>query len=346
MKQSAPAASGNGPSKAARPRAGLRLAEPRDARAPRTHDPDGPDAQSLRRLATLVAAHTPYDGFFQLRLPGVHVVRRSRVTREPVRATATPGLCIVAQGSKIAMLGREVYSYNASQMIAYSVVLPVASQVVRATPVEPFLALKLDLDPYRIAELTLKVFPHGIPSPHESRGVFVEKATTAMVAAASRLIELMATPADTELLAPLVVEEMLIRLLRSPIGPRVAQIGHKDSGVQRVAKAVTWVRDNFAQSMSVDDLADMAHMSPSSFHQHFRAVTSMSPLQYQKVLRLQEARRLMLSQMMDAGGAGRHVGYLSASQFSREYTRLFGNAPMKDIAQLRRGGLAVEEVGR
>jgi len=307
---------------------------------------DGPHAESLGRLARLLAAHAPYDGAFTLRVPGLHVVRRSRPYPEMVRATVTPALCIVAQGAKIVMLGREVYSYDASRMIAYAVDLPVAGQIVRASLSEPFLALKLDLDPYKIAELALKVYPHGVPNPQDNRGVFVGQATTAIVDAAARLVELMAQPADAELLAPLVVDEILIRLLRSAIGPRVAQIGQKESGVQRVAKAVTWVRANFAQPVAVEALADLAHMSPSSFHQHFKAVTSMSPLQYQKVLRLHEARRLMLSRIMDAGSAGREVGYLSASQFSREYTRLFGSAPTRDVARLRQEGIAAEEVAR
>ena len=124
------------------------------------------------------------------------------------------------------------------------------------------------------------------------------------------------------------------------------QIGQQESGVQRVAKAVSWVREHFAQPMAVDDLADLAHMSVSSFHQHFKAVTSMSPLQYQKVLRLHEARRLMLSRMLDAGSAGRQVGYLSASQFSREYARLFGSAPTRDIAKLRQDEVLAEAGAR
>jgi len=132
-----------------------------------------------------------------------------------------------------------------------------------------------------------------------------------------------------------VKEEILIRLLRGPIGPRIAQMGFAESSVQRIAKAIAWLRENFSQPMKVEELAELVHMSPSSFHEHFRSVTSMSPLQYQKVLRLQEARRLMLSATLDAGSASQRVGYLSASQFSREYSRFFGNAPTKDIARLR-----------
>lgn len=346
MKEQMPAVSTRSVLTSKSSRTGLRLAGATTRSTHPAQEDEGPDADSLRRLARLLAAHAPYDGAFALRVPGVHVVRRSRPYREMVRATVTPALCIVAQGAKIVMLGREVYAYDASRMIAYAVDLPVAGQIVRASQSEPFLALKLHLDPYKIAELALKVFPHGVPSPQDNRGVFVGQATTAIVDAAARLVELMAQPADAELLAPLVVDEILIRLLRSAIGPRVAQIGQNESSVQRVAKAVTWVRTNFAQPMAVEALADLAHMSQSSFHQHFKAVTSMSPLQYQKVLRLHEARRLMLSRMMDAGSAGRQVGYLSASQFSREYTRLFGSAPTRDIARLRQDGVAPDEVAR
>ena len=131
------------------------------------------------------------------------------------------------------------------------------------------------------------------------------------------------------------MDEILIRLLRSPIGVRVAQMGFTESSVQRIAKAISWLRENYSQPMKVEALAELVHMSVSSFHEHFKSVTSMSPLHYQKVLRLQEARRLMLSTMMDAGTASQRVGYLSASQFSREYSRFFGNAPTRDIAKLR-----------
>jgi transcriptional regulator GlxA family with amidase domain len=155
-------------------------------------------------------------------------------------------------------------------------------------------------------------------------------------------MECLAKPRDAELVAPLVIDEILIRLLRSPIGVRIAQMGFAESSVHRVAKAISWLRENFSQPMKVEELAELVHMSVSSFHEHFKSVTSMSPLHYQKVLRLQEARRLMLSTVMDAGTASQRVGYLSASQFSREYSRFFGSAPTRDIARLRQesGALA------
>jgi AraC-like DNA-binding protein len=213
--------------------------------------------------------------------------------------------------------------------------VPVASRVVRASPEEPYLSLRLDLDPQRIAELLPKVQPHGLPRPLEDRAICVCHADPDLIETASRLLGLMARPGEVELLAPLAVDEILIRLLRGPLGTRVAQIGQVDSRLQRVGKAVGWLREHYDQTAEVETLATMVHMSPSAFHQHFKAVTTMSPLQYQKTLRLQEARRLMLSTLADAGIAARRVGYSSASQFSREYARHFGTSPMKDIARLR-----------
>jgi AraC-like DNA-binding protein len=295
----------------------------------------GSSEPDVVRLASLIRAHTPHDGRFELRIPGVHANRVSRTNTELAHAMARPALCIVAQGAKSVLLGQEVYEYDASRMLVFSVDLPVAGQVTKASPSEPYLGLRLDLDPHKIAELVLKVYPHGLPRVPENRGVCVSPVNLGIVNAATRLLELLAQPGDAELLGPLVTEEILIRLLRSPIGVRVAQIGLAESSVHGVAKAVSWLRANFSQPMKVDDLAKLAHMSVSSFHQHFKAVTSMSPLQFQKALRLQEARRLMLSTMVDAGTASWRVGYQSASQFSREYGRFFGSAPTKDIASLR-----------
>jgi len=172
----------------------------------------------------------------------------------------------------------------------------------------------------------------------ENRGVGVGDATGEIVNAATRLLSLMGDARDAELLGPLVMDEILIRLLRGPLGPRLAQIGREDTGAQRVTKAVDWVRAHFDQPMAVEALAELVHMSPSAFHGHFKAVTNMSPLQFQKALRLREARRLMLTANMDVAGAGRQVGYVSASQFIREYRRLFGNAPARDVALLRQQG--------
>jgi len=265
----------------------------------------------------------------------LHVSRFSRANTECFHSLRLPSLCIVAQGAKTTIVGQEVYEYDPSRMIVFSVAVPVASQITKASQPEPYLAFKLDLDPHKIAELVLKVYPHGLPPAQERKGVYVTAIDASIVNAAIRLMECMARPGDAELLGPLVMDEILIRLLRGPLGVRVAQMGFAESSIHRVAKAISWLRDNFSQPMKVEHLAGLVHMSVSSFHERFKSVTSMSPLHYQKVLRLQEARRLMLSTMTDAGIASQRVGYLSASQFSREYSRFFGSAPARDIARLR-----------
>jgi AraC-like DNA-binding protein len=294
-----------------------------------------PSEPSLEKLARLIAAYAPHDGSFELRIPGVRAIRLSRINKECVHALGLPSLCIAAQGAKTVIVGQEVFEYNASRMIVFSVALPVAAQITQASFAAPYLALKLDLDPLKISELVLKVYPNGLPPVQERSAVYVTPLDVNIVNGATRLMECLAQPGDVELLAPLVVDEILIRLLRSPIGVRVAQMGFRESSVHRLAKATSWLRANFSQPMKVEELAELVHMSVSSFHDHFKSVTSMSPLHYQKVLRLQEARRLMLSTMVDAGTASQRVGYLSASQFSREYSRFFGSAPTKDIARLR-----------
>jgi AraC-like DNA-binding protein len=293
------------------------------------------DEARAARLVGLIRAYAPHDGVFPLRIPGVYASRVSQVNKECVHALRLPCLSIIAQGAKTVIVGQECYEYDPSRMLVYSVALPVAAQVTEASRSAPYLAVRLDLEPQKIAELVLKVYPHGLPAVQERRAVYVTPIEGNVVNAAIRLMECLAEASDSELLAPLIVDEILIRLLRSPIGVRVAQMGFAESSVHRVAKAISWLRVNFSQPMKVEDLAELVHMSVSSFHEHYKSVTSMSPLHYQKVLRLQEARRLMLSTVLDAGTASQRVGYLSASQFSREYSRFFGSAPTKDIARLR-----------
>lgn len=289
----------------------------------------------VTKLARLISAYAPHDGSFEPGIPGLHVSRYSKIHTDCVHALQVPSLCIVAQGAKTVIVGPEVYNYDASRMLVYSVALPVAAQITQASHSEPYLGFRLDLDPQKIADLVLKVYSHGLTAAPDKSAVYLSPLDASIVNAATRLVECLAQPGDAELLAPLIVDEILIRLLRSPIGVRVAQMGFTESSVQRIAKAISWLRTNFSQPIKVQHLAALVHMSVSSFHDHFKSVTSMSPLHYQKVLRLQEARRLMLSAMMDAGAASQRVGYLSASQFSREYSRFFGNAPTKDIARLR-----------
>lgn len=291
----------------------------------------------LRRLAALLQAAAPRDGSFSLGLGGAHAVRTSTISRELVHGMHRPALCIVAQGAKTVMLGDESVDYDPSRMLIFSLDVPIAAMIRQASVAAPYLSLRLDFDLDRLAELILQVYPDGVPSLRQQRAVYVVQASAAIIDAGARLTALATQPEDAALLAPLIVDEILIRLLRSAFGPRLAQLGRARS--HRVATVVAWIRDHFDQPLRVDHMAAMAHMSASSLHQQFKSHTSMSPLQFQKTLRLQEARRLMLATGIDAGVAGQKVGYLSASQFSREYARHFGSAPTRDMSRLRAAGV-------
>jgi AraC-like DNA-binding protein len=295
-----------------------------------------PEAE-MARLARLIDTHAPHDGFFSLPIPGLYVARSSKIDKDNdcQKTFYLPSLAIVAQGAKTGKVGEEIFQIDSSHMHTIPVALPVTTQTTEASPAEPFLIVRLDLDPQRIADLVLKVYPQGLPPVGQRRAGYITNVDLNIVNAIARLLECLHDPGDIELLAPLMVDEILIRLLRGPIGVNIAEMGLADSRVQQVAKAITWLRDNFSQPMKVADLAGLVHMSVSSFHEHFKAVTSMSPLQYQKELRLLEARRLMLSRQMDATTACRLVGYVSDSQFSRDYTSFFGSSPRRDIARLR-----------
>jgi AraC-type transcriptional regulator N-terminus len=223
-----------------------------------------PRETDTTKLARLISAYAPHDGVFELRIPGVHASRLSRFNRECVHTLRLPCLSIIAQGAKTIIVGQEVYEYDPSRMLVYSVALPVAAQVTQASYSAPYLALRLDLEPQKIAELVLKVYPHGVPPVQERSAVYITPVDLSIVNAAIRLMECLKQPGDAELLAPLVVDEILIRLLRSPIGVRVAQMGFAESSVHRVAKAISWLRTNFSQPMKVEELAELVHMSVSS----------------------------------------------------------------------------------
>jgi AraC-like DNA-binding protein len=293
---------------------------------------------ALQRLATRLAASARLDGRSTLGFPGAYAVRQSVRSREPAYATLGPAVCIAAQGAKAVMLGHEVIEYDPANVLVFSVGLPIAAQVIRASREQPYLGLVLELDPARVAVLAARVYPRGLPKAPESKGLFVTPPTDALLEAAGRLVDVAGRPDEAHLIGPLLVDEILIRLLRSPVGPRIALMGRAKSGVHSVARAIALMRTHFAQPIRVEEIARSVRMSPSAFFARFKAVTSLSPIQYQKVLRLHEARRLMLFQEVEPGEASRRVGYLSASQFSREYARFFGSPPTRDLAYLRASG--------
>lgn len=285
-------------------------------------------------LAALIERFTSEDGTRATPIGPMSLIRISRPT-EPIHAVHKPALCVIAQGSKRVMLAEEVYRYDPARYLVISVDLPIVGQVLEASRARPYLCFRLDLDPGEIGALLVEA---GLPAPRgepTERGLFLGRTSLPLIDAVLRLVRLLEAPRDIPILAPLVIREILYRLLQSEQGERLRRVVVVDSQAQRVAKAIGWLKRNYAQTLRIEALARDVHMSPSALHHRFKAVTAMSPLQYQKQLRLEEARRLMLGELTDAATAAYRVGYESPSQFSREYSRLFGAPPSRDVARLR-----------
>ena len=292
------------------------------------------EAESLTALAYAIGRFAQTDGDYTTAVPALTLHRRSAPT-EPLHCIYSLGLGVIAQGGKQVMLGEDVINYSPGRSMLTTIDLPVVSHVTQASARKPFLGLLLTLDARQIVQMASEMdFPQP-PRERAFRPVSIERLDEALLAALLRLVELLDERALVPRVAPLIQQEMTIRLLTGPYGPQLRQLVAVGSPSQQIARAVTWLKQNFTQALHVDDLADRTHMSPSTFRHHFRAITGMSPLQFQKQLRLQEARQLMLNQSFDAGSAGGRVGYESASQFSREYSRLFGAPPQRDIRRMR-----------
>lgn len=237
--------------------------------------------------------------------------------------------------SKSLFLGDEQYAYDPLHYMVVSVTLPLSAVRLDASPENPSLGLRMDLDPAEISQLIAESGPMLVPNRPSGRGLYVERTDAALLDALLRLLRLLDTPRDIAMLAPLFRREILYRLLRGPQGYRLYEIALANSQTHRVCQAITWLNNNFQQPLRIEDLAREVNLSTSTLHHRFKAVTSMSPLQYQKQLRLQEARRLMLNDGLEAAVAAYRVGYESPSQFSREYSRLYGAPPIRDVARLR-----------
>ena len=293
------------------------------------------DAQ-CKELATLVTRHTEGKGNS---VCPTAIAQLSFVRSDAMSTTYhyvdEPRLAIIVQGKKEMLLGEETYSYGVGQYIVASVELPMNGCVVEATPDKPYLGLRLNLDLMQLCDMVAQMSFSSGKKENSVRGLCVGDADTALLDCTLRLTKLLDTPQDIPMLAPLIVRELYYRLLTGERGEAVRQIATSGSSMQRIAKAIELIKSEFTQPMGIEDLASHVGMSPSSFHQHFKQVTSMSPLQYQKHLRLLEARRLMLAEDLDATSTAYKVGYESPSQFSREYSRMFGAPPMRDIERLR-----------
>jgi len=245
-----------------------------------------------------------------------------------------PCLCLIVSGRKEIRTGDRVISYGGGDLLVASIDMPVTGCVVEAAPQDPYLCIKIDLDRAILTELSANIQPPGpdLPSPS---GIVVGQADEALADAVLRLSRLMQTPEDTETLAPLIIREIHYRLLKSPQGHDIAALVIKGSMLQRLAASVHLIKEHFNEALSVETLSSAANMSVSSFHHHFKALTGVSPIQYQKRLRLNEARRIMLADGVTASGAAFRVGYESAAQFSRDYARLFGAPPARDIKNMQ-----------
>ncbi|HEY4095428.1 MAG TPA: AraC family transcriptional regulator [Baekduia sp.] len=293
----------------------------------------------LARLRASITRHAG-EGLTGTALPGVSVLS-APATTEPLGDVLEPTLAVVAQGTKATALNGNTYTYGAGQFLIASVDLPVVGQVVRASAAEPFLAFVLELRADRIAALLLETAVAARPVPRPGTadaaptGIAVSDASPALLDAIARLLALLDAPEDAAALAGGVEREILWRLVTGPQAAIVRQIGLADSRLAHVSRAIRWIRGHYGETLRVEELAALATMSVSSFHRHFRAVTAMTPIQFQKEIRLREARARLLAEPGDVAGAGFAVGYESPSQFSREYRRLFGAPPGRDALALR-----------
>jgi len=286
-------------------------------------------------LAALVDRHTDNQG------NGVHAtaIAPLEFMREchPVAAmpdVSEPLLAIVIQGQKELWLNEEIFRYGVAQYLVLSLDLPVSACVTEATPTQPYLGFKLKLDPVHFCEIIAQTQP-CISQKEPVKGWFVSNAEPSLLDCALRLTKLLDTPQDISFLAPMIMREMYYRLLMGEQSEAVRQIATAGSTMQRIAEVIKHIKAELTKPLQVEDLAEQVNMSVSSFHRHFKTVTSMSPLQYQKQLRLLTARQIMLAENADATQAAYQVGYESPSQFSREYARMFGAPPIRDIKRLR-----------
>lgn len=283
-------------------------------------------------LVSLMKRFAPEYGVHATPIKDLHLIRSDHPTEE-LHTVHKPGLCVIVEGRKEVHLAAESYVYDPLNYLVVSVTLPLAGKVIEASPDRPYLCLRLDIDPAQICRLIADVSPSGVRD--SGRGLFLDRIDAPLLDAVLRLLRLLEAPDDIATLAPLAQQEIFYRLLRGEQGQRLHEIAIPDTQTHRINRAIEWLNNHYAEPLSIENLAQMINLSTSALHHRFKSVTAMSPLQYQKQLRLQEARRLLLSESSDVSSIGYKMGYESPSQFSREYSRLFGASPIKDLARLR-----------
>ncbi|HCE1933241.1 AraC family transcriptional regulator [Vibrio parahaemolyticus] len=291
-------------------------------------------AFATQKLAKLIDRWTGNANQYDTPISGLRFSRWTTPT-PPTSYTHNPSICLIAQGRKRVLLGEESFIYDANHFLISSVDLPIIANIIEASEEQPYLGLIMELDLTEISQLIVDSELAFTQAKEAQKGIAVGELSESLLDAFVRLAELLDEGQNIKILAPIIKREIFYRLLMSEQGTRLHQIVTAGSHSHQIAKAIDWLKNNFVKPLSVGDLASYTGMSKSSFYTHFRSMTSMTPLQFQKKLRLSEARRLMLTENLDAMAATFKVGYESPSQFSREYSRLFGAPPSKDIKLLR-----------
>ncbi len=305
-----------------------------DSMDPQQVEREAHRAQANRdELVDLIARAVREDGTVEP-LKGLHL-HRSSSPKEPLHSVYDPTFCVIAQGSKEVFLSNERYQYDPSRYLLVTAELPLVGHVFDASKERPYLSLRLELDPTLVSSVMVEA---GHPSPQnhaDVRAINVSSLDAGLLDAVVRLVRLLDTPTEAPFLAPLITREIIYRLWMGEQGDRLSYIAALSGYTPHIAKAIERLHKDFDQPLRIDSIARELGMSVSGFHHHFKAVTAMSPLQFQKRLRLQEARRLMLGEGLDAASAAYRVGYHDASHFNREYKGLFGLPPMRDMGRLR-----------
>ena len=300
-------------------------------------------ARALRaELAHMIASFMGNEEKRITEIPGMSLHRRTSPT-PPCRTTYHPGIIVVAQGAKQVNLGKKSFIYDESNYLLTAVDLPIVSWVAKATEEMPCLVLSLKLDIAMVRELLSREEIHIADVPSDSPAMSIGQTTPEFLSACCRLLDLLKSPQDIPFLSGLIQREIIYRILQGPEGVRLRSIATLGDQSHRTAKAIAWIAANYSKTLRVEELAELSSMGVSTLHHHFRMLTSMSPLQYQKQLRLQSARNLMLNGAMDAASAAFEVGYESPSQFNREYSRFFGQPPVRDVRALRESGTRSSE---
>ena len=285
-------------------------------------------------LTKLIEHHAPHEGIFKTAVPSLTFIRCVEMTDRAYRVY-NPSFCFIAQGLKELFLAEERFEYGPSNYLITSMNLPVTGQVIKASSDVPYLSLKLEFTQNEILEVLNDSKIHIKPKEKGSRAMFVGQIELSILDAVLRLARLVDHPQDIPFLAPIHKKEIIFRLLQGAYGVALAQIALEGSNTYRIKDAINQIINHYDQPLRVEELAEIANMSVSTFHRHFKEITSMSPLQLQKQLRLQEARRLLLTESADASEVAFRIGYESPSQFSREYSRMFGSPPKTDIKRLK-----------